>query len=199
MDKSKKSFRKPEESKPEESKTKQSKPKQSKPKQSKPKQSKPKQSKPKQSKPKQSKPKQSIPKQSKPKQSKPKQSIPKPPSKDQRIFYANLRLLNRFISEQGKILPRRVTKVTLRQQRKITRAIKQARILALLPFVNNEKRNKFLKDLKDHQRKDKKGKLRKGKQVHKLRKGKQVHKLRKGKQVHSNKKKESNPSNSNGN
>nr|YP_009970864.1 ribosomal protein S18 [Passiflora costaricensis]QNE88482.1 ribosomal protein S18 [Passiflora costaricensis] len=187
-DKSKKSFRKPEESKPEESK--------------------PKQAKPKQSKPKQSKPKQSKPKQSKPKQSKPKQSIPKPPSKDRRIFYANLRLLNRFISEQGKILSRRVTKVTLRQQRKITRAIKQARILALLPFVNNEKRKKFLKDLKDHQRKDKKGKLRKGKQVHKLRKGKQVHKLRKGKQVHklrkgkqvhSNKKKESNPSNSNGN
>jgi len=48
-------------------------------------------------------------------------------------------LISRFISEQGKILSRRVNKLTLKQQRLITIAIKQARILSLLPFLNNEK------------------------------------------------------------
>jgi hypothetical protein len=46
-------------------------------------------------------------------------------------------LLYRFISQQGKILSRRVNKLTLKQQRLITTAIKQARILSLLPFVNS--------------------------------------------------------------
>ena len=44
-------------------------------------------------------------------------------------------MLNLFITEQGKILPRRATGVTVQQQRKISKAIKQARILSLLPFV----------------------------------------------------------------
>ena len=48
-------------------------------------------------------------------------------------------LISRFISEQGKILSRRVNKLTLKQQRLITVAIKQARILSSLPFLNNEK------------------------------------------------------------
>ena len=48
-------------------------------------------------------------------------------------------LISRFISEQGKILSRRVNRVTLKQQRLITIAIKQARILSLLPFLNNQK------------------------------------------------------------
>nr|YP_011001851.1 ribosomal protein S18 [[Bauhinia] glauca var. hupehana]WPN87556.1 ribosomal protein S18 [[Bauhinia] glauca var. hupehana] len=48
-------------------------------------------------------------------------------------------LITRFISEQGKILSRRVNRLTLKQQRLITIAIKQARILSLLPFLNNEK------------------------------------------------------------
>ncbi|CAN6459315.1 unnamed protein product [Victoria cruziana] len=48
-------------------------------------------------------------------------------------------LISRFISEQGKILPRRVNRLTLKQQRLVTVAIKQARILSLLPFLNNEK------------------------------------------------------------
>uniref|UniRef100_A0AAU6QB55 Small ribosomal subunit protein bS18c n=1 Tax=Nigella ciliaris TaxID=555470 RepID=A0AAU6QB55_9MAGN len=56
-----------------------------------------------------------------------------------RIDYRNLSLISRFISEQGKILSRRVTRLTLKQQRLITIAIKQARILSLLPFRNNEK------------------------------------------------------------
>jgi small subunit ribosomal protein S18 len=48
-------------------------------------------------------------------------------------------LISRFISEQGKILSRRVNRLTLKQQRLITIAIKQARILSSLPFLNNEK------------------------------------------------------------
>nr|YP_009765612.1 ribosomal protein S18 [Copaifera officinalis]QIS95889.1 ribosomal protein S18 [Copaifera officinalis] len=56
-----------------------------------------------------------------------------------RIDYKNMSLISRFISEQGKILSRRVNRLTLKQQRLITIAIKQARILSSLPFRNNEK------------------------------------------------------------
>nr|YP_009771270.1 ribosomal protein S18 [Smithia erubescens]QIT01972.1 ribosomal protein S18 [Smithia erubescens] len=57
-----------------------------------------------------------------------------------RIDYKNMSLISRFISEQGKILSRRVNRLTLKQQRLITIAIKQARILSSLPFLNNEKK-----------------------------------------------------------
>jgi small subunit ribosomal protein S18 len=56
---------------------------------------------------------------------------------DQKIDYKDIELLKLFITEQGKILPRRATGVTVQQQRKITKAIKQARMLALLPFVTS--------------------------------------------------------------
>nr|YP_010586881.1 ribosomal protein S18 [Morina chinensis]UZZ44966.1 ribosomal protein S18 [Morina chinensis] len=59
-----------------------------------------------------------------------------------RIEYRNMSLISRFISEQGKILSRRVNRLTLKQQRLITIAIKQARILSSLSFLNNEKRLK---------------------------------------------------------
>nr|UDP57206.1 ribosomal protein S18 [Melicytus alpinus]UDP57290.1 ribosomal protein S18 [Melicytus chathamicus]UDP57374.1 ribosomal protein S18 [Melicytus crassifolius]UDP57458.1 ribosomal protein S18 [Melicytus dentatus]UDP57542.1 ribosomal protein S18 [Melicytus drucei]UDP57626.1 ribosomal protein S18 [Melicytus flexuosus]UDP57710.1 ribosomal protein S18 [Melicytus lanceolatus] len=62
-----------------------------------------------------------------------------------RIDYRNLSLISRFISEQGKILSRRVNRLTLKQQRLITIAIKQARILSPLPFLTNEKKKKNLK------------------------------------------------------
>lgn len=55
------------------------------------------------------------------------------------IEYRNMSLINRFISEKGKILSRRVNRLTLKQQRLITIAIKQARILSSLPFLYNEK------------------------------------------------------------
>ncbi|GKQ43401.1 30S ribosomal protein S18 [Companilactobacillus sp. RD055328] len=51
------------------------------------------------------------------------------------IDYKNTELLQRFISESGKILPRRVTGTSAKNQRKLTTAIKRARIMALLPFV----------------------------------------------------------------
>nr|YP_009650931.1 ribosomal protein S18 [Hydnocarpus hainanensis]QCY72369.1 ribosomal protein S18 [Hydnocarpus hainanensis] len=56
-----------------------------------------------------------------------------------RVDYRNMSLISQFISEQGKILSRRVNRLTLKQQRLITIAIKQARILSSLPFLNNEK------------------------------------------------------------
>nr|YP_009424803.1 ribosomal protein S18 [Oberonia japonica]ASU93332.1 ribosomal protein S18 [Oberonia japonica] len=55
------------------------------------------------------------------------------------IDYRNMSLISRFLSEQGKILSRRANRLTLKQQRLITLAIKQARILSSLPFRNNEK------------------------------------------------------------
>nr|YP_009578614.1 ribosomal protein S18 [Taxus globosa]QBK33592.1 ribosomal protein S18 [Taxus globosa]QBK34986.1 ribosomal protein S18 [Taxus globosa]QBK36709.1 ribosomal protein S18 [Taxus globosa] len=57
----------------------------------------------------------------------------------EQIDYKNISLISRFISEQGKILSRRVNRLMLKQQRLINRAIKQARILSLIPFRSNEK------------------------------------------------------------
>ncbi len=54
---------------------------------------------------------------------------------NQKIDYKDIDLLKLFITEQGKILPRRATGVTVQQQRQIAKAIKRARILSLLPFV----------------------------------------------------------------
>ena len=51
------------------------------------------------------------------------------------IDYKDTDLLKRFISERGKILPRRVTGTSAKNQRKLTVAIKRARIMGLLPFV----------------------------------------------------------------
>lgn len=54
------------------------------------------------------------------------------------IDYKDVDLLRKFITERGKILPRRITGLTAKQQRDLTVAIKRARILALLPFINQE-------------------------------------------------------------
>ncbi len=51
------------------------------------------------------------------------------------IDYKDTKLLSKFLNPQGKILPRRLTRLTNIQQRALTRAVKQARHLALLPFV----------------------------------------------------------------
>nr|YP_009093285.1 ribosomal protein S18 [Cerataulina daemon]AIR75958.1 ribosomal protein S18 [Cerataulina daemon] len=60
-----------------------------------------------------------------------------PISVNQKIDYKDIDLLKLFITEQGKILPRRATGVTVQQQRQIAKAIKRARALALLPFVTS--------------------------------------------------------------
>lgn len=54
------------------------------------------------------------------------------------IDYKDIELLSKFLNEQGKILPRRITGLTTKQQTKITKAVKRARILSLLPFVSRE-------------------------------------------------------------
>jgi small subunit ribosomal protein S18 len=52
-----------------------------------------------------------------------------------KIDYKDVKLLQRFVSERGKIVPRRITAVSSKKQRELARAIKRARNLALLPFV----------------------------------------------------------------
>jgi small subunit ribosomal protein S18 len=54
------------------------------------------------------------------------------------IDYKDLETLKRFISEQGKLLPRRITGVSTKYQKVLKRAIKRARHMALLPFVAEE-------------------------------------------------------------
>jgi small subunit ribosomal protein S18 len=51
------------------------------------------------------------------------------------IDYKDEKLLSRFISERGKILPRRLSGVSARHQRQLSVAIKRARYLALLPYI----------------------------------------------------------------
>nr|BBF91277.1 ribosomal protein S18 [Saxegothaea conspicua] len=55
-----------------------------------------------------------------------------------RIDYKNMSLISQFIGERAKILPRRVNRLTSKQQRLITIAIKRARILSLVPFVTKK-------------------------------------------------------------
>ncbi len=54
------------------------------------------------------------------------------------IDYKDIETLKRFITERGKILPRRITGVSAHFQRKLAIAIKQARYIALLPFVTED-------------------------------------------------------------
>ena len=52
-----------------------------------------------------------------------------------KIDYKDVRLLQGFMSERGKIVPSRITAVSLKKQRELARAIKRARFLALIPYV----------------------------------------------------------------
>lgn len=54
-----------------------------------------------------------------------------------RIDYRDVKLLSRFTSERGKILPSRITSVSTKKQRELARAIKRAREIALLPFASH--------------------------------------------------------------
>lgn len=53
----------------------------------------------------------------------------------QKIDYKDVKTLQRYISERGKIVPSRITAVSAKKQRELARAIKRARNIALLPFV----------------------------------------------------------------
>ncbi len=52
------------------------------------------------------------------------------------IDYKDVKLLQRFVSERGKMVPSRITAVSAKKQRVLSRAIKRARFLALLPYVS---------------------------------------------------------------
>ena len=52
------------------------------------------------------------------------------------VDYKDVKLLRRFVNDQGKIMPRRVTGTCSKMHRKLVRAIKQARNIALMPYTN---------------------------------------------------------------
>ena len=52
-----------------------------------------------------------------------------------KVDYKNIKLLKRYVSENGKILPSRITNVSQKKQRELSKAIKRARFLALMPYV----------------------------------------------------------------
>lgn len=53
------------------------------------------------------------------------------------IDYKDVKLLGRYVSERGKMVPSRISGVSQKAQRKLAQAIKRARFLALLPYVSN--------------------------------------------------------------
>ena len=56
-------------------------------------------------------------------------------AKAPKIDYKDVRLLQRFVSERGKMVPSRITAVSTKKQRELSKAIKRARFLALLPYI----------------------------------------------------------------
>jgi small subunit ribosomal protein S18 len=54
-----------------------------------------------------------------------------------KIDYKDVRSLSKFVSERGKIIPSRISAVSVKKQRELASAIKRARFLALMPFVND--------------------------------------------------------------
>jgi len=57
-----------------------------------------------------------------------------------KIDYKNMAILNNFVTERGKIMPRRITGNCANHQRELTAAIKRARTIALMPFIAAEGR-----------------------------------------------------------
>jgi small subunit ribosomal protein S18 len=54
------------------------------------------------------------------------------------IDYKDIKLLSRYISERGKMVPSRITAVSQKKQRRLSQAIKRARYLALMPYVSQD-------------------------------------------------------------
>lgn len=66
-----------------------------------------------------------------------KKSCPLTGPKAPAVDYKDVRLLQRFTSERGKIMPSRITAVSMKKQRVLAKAVKRARVLALMPYVSN--------------------------------------------------------------
>lgn len=58
--------------------------------------------------------------------------------KKKTIDYKNVESVRRFITDRGKILPRRITGITMHFQKEVKKAVKRARYMALVPFVADE-------------------------------------------------------------
>ena len=54
-----------------------------------------------------------------------------------KIDYKDIRMLSKFVSERGKIIPSRISAVSIKKQRELSVAIKRARFLGLMPYVND--------------------------------------------------------------
>ena len=65
----------------------------------------------------------------------PPQELPLSAKDAPRIDYKDVRLLQGFVSERGKIVPSRITSVSAKKQRELAQAIKRARHLGLLPYI----------------------------------------------------------------
>ena len=52
------------------------------------------------------------------------------------IDYKDIKLLSRYVTERGRILPRKITGLSCKQQRMVTKAVKRARQMSLLPYIN---------------------------------------------------------------
>ena len=57
------------------------------------------------------------------------------------IDWKDTRTLSRFISERGKMVPSRITNVSMKKQRELSKAIKRARYMAMLPYVRHDADN----------------------------------------------------------
>jgi len=66
-----------------------------------------------------------------------KKSCPFAGERAEEIDYKNIKLLGRYLTEKGKIMPRRITNVSMKAQRSLAREIKRARFLALLPYIRS--------------------------------------------------------------
>lgn len=74
------------------------------------------------------------------------------------IDYKNVDLLVRYVSDRGKIIPSRITSVSRKKQRELSRAIKRARMLALLPFaVTLTEKQRFKPEYRSNRPGDKRG------------------------------------------